>query len=251
MDFCPLCGLSSEFFLSTGKFGCRSCPYIFLPKQIRRAKFLPIAKFELEKLTNVKEFPHPNWTGIRYRLRIARCLRKGFFPYYARYEDEILNLLEKAKLIQLHQVKKKDSNTSQGLHFYFGDEDHLRFEIVGEKSEFQSMFSDTYHDCKKFLYQTNLWAYETPIGFINSCPTNCGRGDRMSVQAKIESKYVPELVNYLEPLMGFGIEFSPQVDVHSREKLETNRVLVQISCKNAFPSQKLRFFKILGLLGLR
>jgi hypothetical protein len=244
---CIRCGLSEEIFISTGKFGCGSCHKVLFSGNLSRlGNKNRDANIDLiNDLESIRRAIH----SPAYRLRIARCLRKGFFPHYTSQVEEIRSLLSRLE-IPFHDTKNESLELNIGEKFYFGEEDHLRYEW---KSNEPSIFLQNKiwnSHFLRFLFLKQLWAWEKNIGFINSCPTNCGRGDRLSVQFRIPKTTFFDLIRQLSPFLGFGIDFLPKLESEVGKILDSDLILVQISCKNAVPRQKLRFFKILGLLGL-
>jgi len=244
---CVHCGLTISNFLDLGKFGCPTCHEIFLPNKLKR---VPTKHRDfLESLHDLRFLKKINWTDISFRLRVARCFRKGFFPFYSRLEDRARELLVQKGFV-LAENGLETVPLVSGAKFYLGEEDHLRFEwILGKNPSFlRSRFLKLGN--LRFLFEPGLWAWNPKIGFINSCPTNCGRGDRLSVQAKASPEEAFLVSQTLQNHTGFGLDFSLNTDVKRENEKENSSVLVQISAKNANPIQKLRFFKILGLLGL-
>jgi protein-arginine kinase len=246
-EHCVRCGLTKNAFLAFGKFGCPSCHEIFLPGKLVRVT--QNSKDRLVDLQNIKALPAISWKEISFRLRIARCLRQGFFPYYARSEDVIRNLLTKNGL-QLTESGLETKPAAGNGRYYLGEEDHLRWEWISAKAPNSPPLRIQVLPFSRFLYERGLWAWDPQVGFINSCPTNCGRGDRLSVQARTTRESVLAISSSITNYLSFGLDFSSMADVQRENGAESQSVLVQISCKNGNPVQKLRFFKILGLLGL-
>lgn len=244
---CIQCGLTISKFLEIGKFGCASCHQFFLPSKLTRV----VSKHRdlLDSLDDFKLANKIHWTDVSFRLRIARCFRNGFFPFYNRLEDRARELLHKNGFV-LTENKLETQPLVSGAKFYLGEEDHLRFEwILGSQPSFlRARFLKLGN--LRFLFERGIWAWHPKIGFINSCPTNCGRGDRLSVQARTTPENVLHISRAIQNHTGFGLDFSHIADGNGKSDTENSSVLVQISAKNANPIQKLRFFKILGLLGL-
>jgi len=192
-------------------------------------------------------------------------LRDGFFPYYSAATDQIISLLGENEIPLDLKSSSSIVSETHPYRFYWKEEDHLRFEWIfpWEKKKslpatdqnlpLQESFSKKWRNSKKkirnILFRKGLWAWSIRTGFLNSCPTNTGRGDRLSLQWKIPSYLYSALEAYLSPILGFGLEFKLVTDDRSGREREDSEVQVQFSCKNANPIQKLRFHKILGLLG--
>ncbi len=226
------------------------CHEVFLPDKLFRHRILQISSEKLpEEFDHIKKI---HWESISYRLRIARCLKKGFFPHYHLLDEEIISILEKNGLkLSDRKLKPRTLITSDLNHnFYMGDEDHLRFEMISSNlKNFVSLRKFFFYKFR-FLFQPGLWAWKPRIGFINACPTNCGRGDRLSVMARTPTKDFMALLAMNLNQWGFGLEFSQIADANLGNEKKKDSVLVQFSIKNPNPNQKLRFFKILSLLGL-
>jgi protein-arginine kinase len=224
-----------------------NCPDFFFPNAIKRVH--PLLPEKIKSLAALRTFSPTNWKDIRFRIRIARCFRQGFFPRFTRREEEVKKLLFEEGF-----AKKSGTELSiplrEGTRFYLGEEDHIRFEWILPGASNFPWFKLQEREEVRFLFRPRLWAWKREWGFINSCPTNCGRGDRLSVQMGTSPAVFASLSQVLSPHMGFGIEFSKVADEERAREKENASVLVQISCKNGNPLQKLRFFKILGLLGL-
>ncbi|BDA77904.1 hypothetical protein LPTSP3_g08340 [Leptospira kobayashii] len=192
-------------------------------------------------------------------------MRDGFFPYYTPAEDKIISLLREKEIPLDLKTSGSFVSTDHPYRFYWKEEDHLRWEWIfvwekgniragkGGNSYFPDAFLKKIKDSKKkvreILFRKGLWAWSPKTGFLNSCPTNAGRGDRLSLQWKMPMSLYSELEAYLSPILGFGIEFRLVTDDKKGREGEDSEVQVQFSCKNANPIQKLRFHKILGLLG--
>lgn len=247
MPHCIRCGLSEGIFISTGKFGCWSCHKVLFSGNLSRLGNIN-KNPNLDSINNLETIRQAIHLPT-YRLRIARCLRKGFFPHYTSQVEEIRSLLSRLE-IPLHDSKNESLELAIGERFYFGEEDHLRYEWKSNEPTIFLQNRIWNSHLLRFLYLKQLWAWEKNIGFINSCPTNCGRGDRLSVQFRIPKPAFFDLIRQFSPFLGFGIDFLPKPESYEGNILESDPILVQISCKNAVPPQKLRFFKILGLLGL-
>lgn len=247
IPYCVRCGLTETIFLETGKFGCPDCHDTFFPGKLIR---VPVEhKKLLTRIKDIKSVRKIEWSDVTYRLRLARCFRKGFFPFYTNEKDKTRSLLDRHGFEMGENAREAKVN-ADGIKFYTGDEDHLRMEWM------QTPVSLAKNGCfhlpgsLRFLYEKGLWAWNPKVGFLNSCPTNCGRGDRLSVQARTNPESLFLILSSIGNQLGFSLEFRKIADESKVSRNGKDTVLVQISIKNANPFQKLRFFKILGLLGL-
>ncbi|TGN21106.1 hypothetical protein [Leptospira idonii] len=251
---CLKCGLTESTFRKTGKFGCSSCIFVFLPE----SSFSRISSDQIIKLRESETALKPkhkfDWKNISFRVRITRCLREGFFPYYSSEKGSIVSFLEKKGLAlqegEFSESKGLETTSEQMERFYSNGEDHLRYEKIWKQDTFDGKKQGLDGKFLKILFEKGIWAWSPRIGFINSCPTNCGRGDRLSVQARLSPSDFSLASDYLTPFLGFGVEFTVLSDDRRDGSLSSVGVPTQISCKNGNPIQKRRFFKILGLLGL-
>ncbi|WP_108976647.1 hypothetical protein [Leptospira ryugenii] len=236
MDHCPRCGLTKETYEKLLKFACPDCYQVFEPN---------LGRFHLLQRQNPSQerVPRFPWLSKSYRIRITRSFRQGFFTYYERRQEEVETLLTKNGFT----LGEKVSHTFGNHRFYQDGEDHLRWECISHSLPL--IISDRFR-IQNILFQAKLWAWKAEIGFLNSCPSNCGRGDRLSVQALLPVQSWTDWQNFQGKWEGSGILCIVPNTKGEGENTGTNQFLVQISIKNAVPAQKLRFFKILGLLGL-
>ncbi|TGN07142.1 hypothetical protein [Leptospira ilyithenensis] len=263
--YCIRCGLSEPVFLETGKFGCPSCFSCFLPKDWTR---FYSQNREISVPVKIDHSPYPHislFREVTCRIRLTRCLRDGFFPYYSPANDKIISLLEEKGIPLDLKTSSSVVSPDYPYRFYWKEEDHLRLEwiftwekgsILSDEDGFSPFSKNFFKKIKgskkkvrEILFRKGLWAWSTRTGFLNSCPTNAGRGDRLSLQWKMPMFLYNDLEAYLSLILGFGLEFRLITDDKRGRKGEDSEVQVQFSCKNANPIQKLRFHKILGLLG--
>lgn len=151
---------------------------------------------------------------------------------------------------EIGESAREAKANADGIKFYMGDEDHLRMEWIQTPVSFLKNGPYVFPGSLRFLFEKCLWAWDPKIGFLNSCPTNCGRGDRLSVQARTRPEFLFSILPSIKNQLGFSLDFRRIADESKESRNEKDTDLVQISIKNANPFQKLRFFKILGLLGL-
>lgn len=81
---------------------------------------------------------------------------------------------------------KKKSNSILEIGFILGDEDQIRWEIFwkGRIQIEESVQMPNFPRKKElfsFLGHRELFSFHKNWGFLNACPTNCGRGDRFSI----------------------------------------------------------------------
>lgn len=213
---CVYCGMEPSYFLEYGRWGCMHCPNFFVQTKeynmlvergvsIWPSKDLPTTKDLklLEKILNqhtiMNSFFNTNsnshsslWVSFRYR--IARNIKNSIF---SELNKDSTNQSHKTNpdFIFL-QEKWKLLSQLPGFQLVFGDEDEIRLEakkkvLLAEINPqtisqaiygfFSWFYKPEYQPFYQFLWNRNIFSYIYGIGFINSCPTNCGRGDRFSV----------------------------------------------------------------------
>lgn len=207
---CAYCGLSLDQFVVYGKFGCEYC-VDFLKQHAfiyeRALSRIPDQIFEIpesylsetrNKFQSLKHDDHkPLFVSTRYR--IARNFKKHIFPFFRKdtnYEESVLtrsfDLLGKFSNLSPHirfanLINERDW---QG-NFILGDEDGIRFELIhkqeiylqkGRSSWVSFHFPGKFHKLLHFLRNPNLFCHRMDWGYLNSCPTNAKRADRISIQ---------------------------------------------------------------------
>lgn len=141
------------------------------------------------------------------RYRVARNLRTGFFlPRDSDLSEAIDLLLRVFPGLEETPSQPGDDSTGSGdltrirfyhypgawekgdcsVRFRLGDEDKIRWEIrwKGRVASPHPLGIPDFPQKKQvfaFLRDKSLFSYDKDWGFLNSCPTNCGRGDRFSV----------------------------------------------------------------------
>lgn len=184
-DPCPVCGYKTEELELTGKCKCQYCYEQFFENSKAAYKFsynkqnlsippkyLLLEKQELEERIFQK-------ANISVRYRIARNI-DGFLLGRHSENNEILlttirNLFVDWDLssIQPNLVQK---NGKYHLHFF--DEDHIRIEFFpNHLTELEFSIQE-----KEFWNNTRYFAFAKKLGFLNSCPTNLGRGNKLSIR---------------------------------------------------------------------
>ncbi len=209
---CAYCGLSLEDFIHFGRFGCEFCldflekhPLIF-QKVVAKIpnssfEFLRVPKFPKEISLKKNNSEKMKWS-IRYR--IARNLKKQIFPILNSDNSKAIELIQKnfPKLINFQAWKDsqefnftkrnilKTNFTNEKdviVNFLLGDEDGIRCEFLlkGKGLPPKSMILPEFigkNEILAFLNQRSIFSYRKGWGFLNSCPTNSMRGDRLSLQ---------------------------------------------------------------------
>jgi hypothetical protein len=258
-EHCYFCGLDSTEFITHGKFGCEFCPDFL--------SMIPEVEYILQKTNpwNKNKDSSPQigqkipesfrWDMgknetiyFSSRYRIARNIRRSFF-INRRYEREaILDFLNsyfpRLKLIQkvegVEYWSSWEEKEDLKINFLVGDEDQIRWEICWQGIYGKDQILEAPDFLRKkqlvnFISNRQLFSYHKNWGFLNSCPTNCGRGDRFSM---ILQKHSPPGMhsNFQEDwfLEGDGIRLS----ILDFEKKQEKR---RISIKNFNKRRKFYF----------
>lgn len=264
MEFCGYCGLTFAIFQKHGKCGCVHCVpmvrrWLFQKKESFPTKSKPIPNSFYENL--ISSFNSEDLEIVSLRYRVSRNLKSGLFPFY----DSQLTAVQKLMEIPEFQRMKEIRSLSFGretFRTYLQSEDHMRMEWIYDSfsetsisnfqpslRELQTRLQNPNPDLLSFLSSKDIWACEPKIGWINSCPTNWGRGDRLSVVFRIKGNAKATILTKLSKLTDFGIEFALLSDgTTSGGGGKSLGVLTKISVKNVGAVQKREFCKILSLL---
>lgn len=259
MDGCIYCGLSLLDWKNRGKIGCAHCIQ-FLGEEY--TKFIPIqAPSDWEPPSHFpaisvwEKFRKTNWEEglsyidshrlpFTYRFRIARNPKNSTYTERSEKTDQFLD-----SFIGKNDSKTKDLNSGKNRlipelkqripwesgTLVVGDEDHIRWEYVTDSllelnSVLKSDFLIKFEAEDKFDFQKG-------IGFINSCPTNSGFGDKLSVSIPARLADSGELKDFRLPTdWGFY-----------REELKGRLVFFR---KNFGPNRKNSFFNLVSYLAL-
>jgi hypothetical protein len=221
--FCPSCGLTKKLFLETGRFGCKTCHSLFLNSRSLRTPAFPERNISYFEKFLQKGDLAPKERDFSLRYRISRCFSGGFFPYFDRQTENAEKWAEQAR-----QVLRSG-------RFFPNKEDHFRWEWI-TKEDFRAEPKLSPQETE-FFSNNQIWAFSKKIGFLNSCPTNCGRGDRFSIQLEVSER---ERANLLQSNWNWK-------DI-ARGVSKPGLFRIQLSWKNLGARQKLFIQKILGLL---
>jgi len=217
---CYYCGQNEQDFIHSGRLGCEYCIRYLLRienasynySQILRPFFGVPHPNQILRLQKVLEGISPSGFRIEdsrllFRYRISRN-RKGtllagrrvLFPFgeiqdflrdefpeiqYGGREGEVEFRVDPswASIFQRNSHLK-------AFRFRLGDEDELRFEAIGElwkagnpqpSPSMGSIYEKEFRSIVKWLSCPKRFAFHRRLGFVNSCPTNAGRGDRFSL----------------------------------------------------------------------
>ncbi len=266
MDFCGHCGLKFSTFLKHGKCGCVHCvplvqSWLFQKKQTYPITFKKIPNFFYENLRSLTQAKDFEVVSLRYR--ISRNLKSGFFPFYDSQLPAIQKIFNKTDVTK-NSGAAIFSFGIETFRTYSESEDHLRMEWIYDSfseqaitnfdsclRELQTRIQNLNPEGLSLLSSKDLWAYKPKIGWINSCPTNWGRGDRLSVILRLHGNAQATILTKLSKLSDFGIEFALLSDGTTiGGGAKSLGVLTKISVKNVGAVQKREFFKILSLLTL-
>ena len=152
--------------------GCRNCYSVFFNKK------------EIIKLTGVSDYPHlrekklPNCDlifsiidqGISVRVRIARNFKNRFF---GSNQIELLAFMD--RFLQFPECKAFESYGK--VHAF--DEDHIRAEYFLGYG-FQKLIN-----FPTIFYNKDIFEYNHTYGYLTKCPTNSGRGNKISFKVPL------------------------------------------------------------------
>ncbi|MCC5816390.1 MAG: hypothetical protein JJT78_16695 [Leptospira sp.] len=204
-EHCYFCGLDSSEFINHGKFGCEFCPDFL--------SMIPEVEYILQKTNpwNKNKDSSPKisqkiprsfqWDMgknetiyFSSRYRIARNIRRSFFINRGYDREAILDFLHsyfpRLKLIQkkgfVEYWSSWEEKENLKINFLVGDEDQIRWEICWQGVYNKDIVLEVPIFARKnrlvsFISNRQLFSYHKNWGFLNSCPTNCGRGDRFSL----------------------------------------------------------------------
>lgn|GEM_PF-5663307 len=202
VKFCPNCGLTQKNFEDHGVIGCPLCPQTIEvtipPKQS------PVWTGELKRYLVPSR---GRKRDIFFRFRLSRSHRRGFLPFWDRQKERSQSLARIYK------------NFGGSGSFIPVTEDHFRVEWKSKSPWSAREIA--------FWRNEDLWAKDPRWGFLNSCPTNWGLGNRFSLRFSLlpeEESVFPAYLRHKES------------------------GLAEISWKNLDSLQNQSIRKILGLL---
>ena len=129
--------------------------------------------------------------------------------------------------------------TSQGIRFYFFDEDHLRCNWYGNLAK-------TSHKTLRFLFNRELFDYHPEYGFLAACPTNSGRSDKFSIALELRNLYHLDGGLFLSslPQNSYWGWRSPQESPF----IDANHTTLIFFLKNATATRKVYFLRYIFFL---
>lgn len=263
-NYCYYCGLSSTEFITYGRFGCEHCPDSLssIPEILYALRKSNLWSANESFVKTVRNLPsgifRPGWkpeeTYFSARYRIARNLKKSFF--LNRNQD----LTESREFLHsyfpgLRRIPSLDGKERYScwenlekkgiyINFLLGDEDQIRWEICWTGVYFEGISTDLpkffrSKELFSLLKDRFLFSYHKEWGFLNSCPTNSGRGDRFSVIFQKGKNAYPALEiesDWLSESNGI------QVSIQNLGKIEENLIF---SVKNFNRKRKSYFLESL------
>lgn len=259
VEFCLKCGTSEKDLISLGRFGCENCAITFrnaIPRfqNLKEYTFLcqyfteflvkynvPVEKYLTDFMDILQGKPPSNHKFLPrvYRLRYSRSIKNRFYQPGIHEKEEIQSFIEQ-KIVNLPELSKRNHLIRNNRwYIYFFDEDHVRLEAF-----FTNGVPKLEMNIKKFLF-SGYFAYTSSIGFISSCPTNCGRGNKLSVIMDFrELIRSGEIANFYKLLPVF-IEIKDKKGIGYLDLQHSEAILYT---KNFSNSRKNVFFGIVYLL---
>lgn len=193
---CPECGWTATVLQKTGRYGCSGCYSRFgVPARVffkAEAKIeppdspltIPLIGRIWDYVSNLsfaqlQKDLRKCQLSIRYRL--MRNL-KGFpFRQSDHCHQSLISLLRSNFGIQPIPVQDKYQTIIGKGQFYFFEEDHLRWQgYIGRDRIFSVV-----RQFRKYSGFSRHFQY----GYLAACPTNSGRGDKLSVLLNLENLY--------------------------------------------------------------
>ncbi|TGK20946.1 ATP--guanido phosphotransferase [Leptospira fluminis] len=211
MESCVYCGISASDWKKKGRVGCSNCVELFREEYLRFIPRTPDGIWEPPT-----DFPmHGEWKELQslvqserwkkidsyslpfsYRYRVARNPKGSVYPvrttkpperFFLDWfsgkidisEDVVPSHFETKKKKRRLSFEKETRISWKGGTLFTGDEDHFRWEYVTDSladlsETLDSSFIEEFWDRERFDYKKG-------IGFLTSCPTNSGEGDKFSV----------------------------------------------------------------------
>ncbi|TGK01618.1 ATP--guanido phosphotransferase [Leptospira langatensis] len=195
-----------------------------------------------ERLERIDSYRLP----FTYRFRVARNPRNSIYPQQSKKTNRFLReFLESSSQNQEEGAsppQKKPKIPEFADRFPWnsgtlvaGDEDHIRWEYVTDSLlELNSILGSDF--LQKF-WAEDQFDFLEGIGFVNSCPTNSGHGDKLSVS-------IPANLAETGDLSGFRL---PTDWGFYREELKQRLVFFR---KNFGQNRKNSFFNLVSYLAL-
>ncbi|EMN00592.1 ATP:guanido phosphotransferase, C-terminal catalytic domain protein [Leptospira noguchii str. 2007001578] len=179
-----------------------------------------------------------NFSPFTYRLRIGRNLSGRIYPIVSGVPTQILKeFLTQHVDPSFLKTKELPQRIPWGEgNFFFGDEEHIRWEIL--TSTVSELFRQIENSPLEKLENQNDFDYDPEFGYVTSCPTNAGTGIKISF--KISTKSWENRKNSSFKIPGF-LEFY----------LENSSEFAIFYLKNFALSQKNSFLNLVYYLALQ
>ncbi|UOG37512.1 ATP--guanido phosphotransferase [Leptospira noguchii] len=252
-EICICCGTNRIIWNQKGKIGCIHCLKLFRKEyqtHIRQKDFMISSRFlqgqefesflkfeslsESEKILELDKIFSP----FTYRLRIGRNLSGRIYPIVSGVPTQILKeFLTQHVDPSFLKTKELPQRIPWGEgNFFFGDEEHIRWEIL--TSTVSELFRQIENSPLEKLENQNDFDYDPEFGYVTSCPTNAGTGIKISF--KISTKSWENRKNSSFKIPGF-LEFY----------LENSSEFAIFYLKNFALSQKNSFLNLVYYLALQ
>nr|WP_244247558.1 ATP--guanido phosphotransferase [Leptospira yasudae] len=257
-ETCLYCGTNSTIWNERGKIGCVHCLKLFRKEyraHLRERDFELSSRFlqgtelenflrfeslsESQKILQLDRMAPP----FTYRLRIGRNLQGRIYPTQGGtagvptqiLRDFLTNTLEVDPALLEGKELPTRLPWGEGTLF-FGDEEHLRWEIFAPSVS--ELFRQIETSPLKKLENQKVFDYDSDFGYVTSCPTNAGSGTKISLKVSMRSWKNQNSSSFKVP--GF-LEFY----------LENSSEFAVFYLKNFTFSQKNSFLKLVYYLALQ
>jgi hypothetical protein len=212
-----VCSYTNQEFQKKGKCKCSNCFSQFFETHRVAYKF-SIPRFpELPPRYQSLDISYiqKEWESLRfsYRFRFARNVKGFLLGIHAKQNPKLQITLQNLFCdIGISDFHSGNKFFYKNYYYYFFDEDHIRWEIF-PKEILQLEEPWIPWESHKRYFQ-----FKNQLGYINSCPTNLGRGNKFSIQAEILPKKNLALFKQILNLPIGKLE-QAGIDVHKQQKI--------------------------------
>jgi hypothetical protein len=242
--------MTDSKFERVGKLGCYNCYDIFFKDSkeaylysLKTHKFLPFLNKLEKKKSFYKDISSKEIidlvSKIRFRHRIARNFKKQMYPIHGIDTNYILDESKNFLIARRLEMDNTQIFNIPKFELVVGDEDQIRF-INFPKDLLQIenciRIMDFFNSKTKFDSKKGL-------GYISSCPTNLGRGNKLSAKFSIKFGNSNEFTDLVNSGIGYRLR-----ENHILEIGKEIEVILYI--KNFNSSLLNKFIKLLILLNI-
>lgn len=232
MSHCKSCGYTLNEFLNSGRFLCTQCYFAFWYKNFSNRtlftnhyqvnRFIEyLSHFNLSKSIlndirtiekQISSISYPqllelcaNNNQVQIRFRLARNFKNCPFLINQSCLDninsQIIQFIKNSFGISIYPFPNNKIPIA-GYNLYFFDEDHIRIEKWIDKywTEYQS-------NILRVFSNPDIFSHTSKIGYINSCPTNSIRGNKLSIEIDLKNLFLIQNGLLVQKLITFVDSF--------------------------------------------